>query len=89
MDLQVTKFMKAIFLNWSAEKGSRLGLRSIWRDANQNAAQILNDAQALTDMEVAFTHLFVDGPYSNGNNGWSKWISIQNETQIYGQGSQG
>ncbi len=44
----------------------------IWRDENTGSEQILDDVRQFTDLQIPFTSLFVDRPYSNGENGWSK-----------------
>ncbi len=44
----------------------------IWRDENTGSQQILDDVKHFTDLKIPVTALFVDRPYSNGKNGWSK-----------------
>ena len=64
----------------------------IWRDNNKGGKdEVLDDAGRFTEMEIPFTTLLVDRPYSNGNNAWSKmdfnddfanpkeWIKTLNE----------
>ncbi|HTQ30009.1 MAG TPA: TIM-barrel domain-containing protein [Opitutaceae bacterium] len=43
-----------------------------WRDENKNAAEIVDDIRHMTDMHIPFTAWWVDRPYSNGTNDWSK-----------------
>lgn len=62
----------------------------IWRDENTGSQQIIDDAKHFSELQIPFTSLFVDRPYSNGANGWSqmdfnsdfsnpeKWISELN-----------
>ena len=44
----------------------------IWRDENTGSKQILDDAKQFTDLQIPITAMFVDRPYSDGANGWSK-----------------
>ncbi|MCL3779300.1 glycoside hydrolase family 31 protein [Prolixibacteraceae bacterium JC049] len=63
-----------------------------WRDDHkQGAKDILNDAEQFTNLQIPLTAMFVDRPYSNGANAWSKmdfndkfanpeqWIKTLNE----------
>jgi len=44
-----------------------------WRDFNRGGApEVLADVQHMTDLHIPFTGWWVDRPYSNGANGWSK-----------------
>ncbi|MBU0472974.1 MAG: hypothetical protein KKF62_02290 [Bacteroidetes bacterium] len=44
-----------------------------WRDENYGGKdQILDDIQKFTELEIPLTACFVDRPYSNGANDWSK-----------------
>jgi alpha-glucosidase (family GH31 glycosyl hydrolase) len=44
-----------------------------WRDQNDGGAkEILNDIQQMTEFKIPFTAWFVDRPYSNGADAWSK-----------------
>jgi alpha-glucosidase (family GH31 glycosyl hydrolase) len=44
-----------------------------WRDENKGGApEILDDIQHMTDLKIPFTAWFVDRPYSNGADSWSK-----------------
>ncbi|MBK9989151.1 MAG: hypothetical protein IPP19_00030 [Verrucomicrobia bacterium] len=44
-----------------------------WRDQNNGgAAEILEDVRHLTQLKIPFTAWFVDRPYSEGENEWSK-----------------
>lgn len=45
----------------------------IWRDDNKGGApEILDDVSNFTKLQIPLTAMFVDRPYSNGYNGWSK-----------------
>jgi len=45
----------------------------VWRDENKGGAnEILRDVDKFTDMKIPITAWWVDRPYSNGANGWSK-----------------
>lgn len=45
----------------------------IWRDENRGgAAEIVSDVDAFTRARIPLTAIFVDRPYSNGAEGWSK-----------------
>jgi alpha-glucosidase (family GH31 glycosyl hydrolase) len=44
-----------------------------WRDENKGGAnEILDDIQQMTNLKIPFTAWFVDRPYSNGAEAWSK-----------------
>ncbi len=44
-----------------------------WRDQNNGgSAEILDDVRQMSDLRIPFTAWFVDRPYSNGENAWSK-----------------
>jgi len=44
-----------------------------WRDQNNGGKdEILSDIQKMTDLKIPFTAWFVDRPYSNGADDWSK-----------------
>jgi alpha-D-xyloside xylohydrolase len=44
-----------------------------WRDQNDGGApEILDDIEHMTTMQIPFTAWFVDRPYSEGANAWSK-----------------
>ncbi|TKG96613.1 glycoside hydrolase family 31 protein [Puteibacter caeruleilacunae] len=44
-----------------------------WRDDHkQGAKQIIEDAEKFSELEIPLTGMFVDRPYSNGANAWSK-----------------
>jgi alpha-glucosidase (family GH31 glycosyl hydrolase) len=44
-----------------------------WRDENKGGKEeILSDIQKMTELQIPFTAWFVDRPYSNGSNEWSK-----------------
>lgn len=44
-----------------------------WRDENKGGKdEILQDIQKMTELKIPFTAWFVDRPYCNGANGWSK-----------------
>lgn len=44
-----------------------------WRDENTGGeTEILADIQRMTDLKIPFTAWWVDRPYSNGANGWSR-----------------
>jgi alpha-glucosidase (family GH31 glycosyl hydrolase) len=44
-----------------------------WRDQNDGGSkEILDDIQKMTDLKIPFTAWFVDRPYSNGADEWSK-----------------
>lgn len=44
-----------------------------WRDENKGgAAEILDDVKKMTEMKIPFTAWFVDRPYCDGENAWSK-----------------
>lgn len=44
-----------------------------WRDQNDGgAAEILEDVRHMTQLKIPFTAWFVDRPYSEGENEWSK-----------------
>lgn len=45
----------------------------VWRDQNNNGKYgILSDIQHMTDLKIPLTGWYVDRPYSNGSNEWSK-----------------
>jgi len=45
----------------------------VWRDQNNGGAkEILSDIQHMTDLKIPLTGWFVDRPYSNGADEWSK-----------------
>ncbi|MCT4587592.1 MAG: hypothetical protein N4A71_07200 [Carboxylicivirga sp.] len=44
-----------------------------WRDDHkQGAKDVINDAEQFSELEIPLTAMFVDRPYSNGANAWSK-----------------
>jgi alpha-glucosidase (family GH31 glycosyl hydrolase) len=44
-----------------------------WRDENKGGKdEILSDIRKMTELQIPFTAWFVDRPYSNGSNDWSK-----------------
>lgn len=43
-----------------------------WRDENSGAAQVLEDVRHLSEMHIPFTAWWIDRPYSDGANAWSK-----------------
>ncbi len=43
-----------------------------WRDENKNAAELLSDVKHMTDLHIPFTAWWLDRPYSDGENDWSK-----------------
>jgi alpha-glucosidase (family GH31 glycosyl hydrolase) len=44
-----------------------------WRDENKGGKEeILSDIKKMTELQIPFTAWFVDRPYSNGSNEWSK-----------------
>lgn len=40
----------------------------IWRDENRDQAEVLSDAQAVRDLDLATTGLWIDRPYASGVN---------------------